>query len=175
MKKPTAMKKIISLITAALILSACGGGGQNSVKDLIAQGDLEAIRAKKTEISEKHKALETELKQLDSAIARFGGNENLPLVTTITAEAQKFDHFLELQGNVQTKQNVLIYPEMSGTLQKVYVKEGQRVSKGQLLALIDDGGMGSQLVQLKTRAALEKTTFERQQCLWDQKIGSEKQ
>jgi RND family efflux transporter MFP subunit len=173
MKKPTAMKKIISLITAALILSACGGGGQNSVKDLIAQGDLEAIRAKKTEISEKHKALETELKQLDSAIARFGGNENLPLVTTITAEAQKFDHFLELQGNVQTKQNVLIYPEMSGTLQKVYVKEGQRVSKGQLLALIDDGGMGSQLEQLKTRAALEKTTIERQQMLWDQKIGSE--
>ena len=78
---------------------------------------------------------------------------------------QKFEHFLELQGDVKTKQNVLIYPEMQGTLQKVYVREGQRVSKGQLLATIDDGGMASQLNQLKTQAELAKTTFDRQKRL----------
>src|SRR5690606_9037654 len=55
----------------------------------------------------------------------------------------------------------------------VHVKEGQTVSKGQLLATIDDGGLSSQLQQLKTEAALSKTTFERQKRLWDQKIGSE--
>ena len=38
---------------------------------------------------------------------------------------------------------------------------------------IDDGGMSSQLEQLKTQAALAKTTFERQKRLWEQKIGSE--
>jgi len=68
---------------------------------------------------------------------------------------------------------VLIYPEMAGTLQRVYVKEGQRVSKGQLLASIDDGGMSSQVSQLKTQADLAKTTYERQKRLWEQKIGSE--
>jgi len=62
---------------------------------------------------------------------------------------------------------------MSGTLQRVYVKEGQGVRKGQILASIDDGGIGSQLAQLKTQEALARTTFERQQRLWDQKIGSE--
>lgn len=169
------MKKIIYLTAASIILLACGGAENNSTEDVIAQGNLEAIRAKKSEISEKQRTLETELKQLDSAIAKMDSNEKLPLVTTILAEAQNFEHYLELQGNVQTKQNVLIYPEMPGTLLRVYVKEGQKVKKGQLLATIDDGGMGSQLAQLKTQADLAKTTYERQKRLWDQKIGSEMQ
>jgi len=166
------MKKLIYLVTAAFALSACGDEPQ-SVDDLIAQGNLESLRAKKSEISEQQKQLEANIKALDSVIATKSGEERLPLVTTIKAEAQKFDHFLELQGSVKTRQNVLIYPEMAGTLQRVYVKDGQQVSKGQLLASIDDGGMGSQVSQLRTQAELAKTTFERQKRLWDQKIGSE--
>ncbi|CAM4084999.1 efflux RND transporter periplasmic adaptor subunit [Zobellia nedashkovskayae] len=166
------MKKILYLATAALLFSACGGK-EASVSDIIAQGDLESIRAKKTELSERQKAIEAELHQLDSVIATKNNDEKLPLVTTVTAKEAKFDHFLELQGNVMTKQNVLVYPEMSGTLQRVYVKEGQKVSAGQLLASIDDGGRSSQLSQLKTQAELSKTTFERRKRLWEQKIGSE--
>jgi RND family efflux transporter MFP subunit len=167
------MKKIIYSFVVLVIASACGGSNQQSVDDLIAQGDLNALRAKRSEISEQQKSLETELEQLDSAIATFKGNEKLPLVTTVQANSQEFVHYLELQGDVRTKQNVLIYPEMSGTLVKVYVKEGQQVSKGQLLATIDDRGMSSQLQQLRTQAALSKTTYERQKKLWDQNIGSE--
>ena len=167
------MKKIIYLLIATLVLSSCGGNNTASVEDLIAEGNLEAIRAKKSELFAQQKAMEEQLNKLDSAIATYAGNEKFPLVTTVTAEAQKFIHFLELQGSVKTKQNVLIYPEMQGTLQRVYVKEGQRVSKGQLLATIDDGGMGSQLEQLKTQAELARTTYDRQKRLWDQKIGSE--
>lgn len=167
------MKNILYILIASTVLASCGGNQPQSVDDLIAQGNLEAIRAKKSEITEQQRQLEASIKLLDSVIATKSGDEKLPLVTTITTKAQKFEHFLELQGNVQTKQNVLIYPEMAGTLQRVYVKDGERVRKGQLLATIDDGGMGSQLAQLKTQADLAKTTFERQKRLWDQKIGSE--
>ncbi len=166
------MKKLLFLITAAFALSACGDKEQ-SVQDLVAQGDLETLRAKKSEISERQQQMQTDLQMLDSAIATKSGEEKLPLVNVITVEPQTFDHFLELQGDVKTKQNVLVYPEMAGTLQRVYVKEGQRVNKGQILASIDDGGMGSQLSQLKTRAELAETTFKRRKRLWDQKIGSE--
>ena len=62
---------------------------------------------------------------------------------------------------------------MAGTLQRVYVTEGERVTKGQLLGVIDDGGMANQLAQLKTQAELAETTYERQKRLWEQKIGSE--
>jgi RND family efflux transporter MFP subunit len=114
-----------------------------------------------------------ELKTLDSAIAQLDDNAKLPLVTTFEVKPEKFDHYLELQGDVTTKQNVLIYPEMAGTLYRVYVKEGQKVAKGQVLASIDDGGLSSQLAQARTQAELGKTTFERQKRLWEQNIGSE--
>ena len=165
------MKKLLFL-AISLGLVSCGGENQ-SVTGVIEKGNLEAIRAKKNELVTQQKELESQLAQLDSAILKFGTEEKLPLVNTIEVNPQVFNHYLELQGDVSTKQNVLIYPEMAGTLQKVYVKEGQRVNKGQLLATIDDGGMGSQLSQLKTQAELAKTTFERRKRLWDQQIGSE--
>ncbi|MDF4201680.1 efflux RND transporter periplasmic adaptor subunit [Maribacter sp. SA7] len=166
------MKKILILLTATIGIYSCGDGEQ-SVADIIAQQNLEAIRAKKNEITAQQKVIDAQLKSLDSAIGILGNEEKLPLVNTLTAKKEVFNHFLELQGDVSTKQNVLIYPEMAGTLQRVYVKEGAKVSKGQVLATIDDGGMSSQLSQLKTQAELAKTTFERQERLWNQNIGSE--
>lgn len=166
------MKKIITILITFIGLLSCGGEDQ-SVDGIIANGNLEAIRAKKSEISAQQNLLISQLKSLDSAITVLGNTEKLPLVNTLTAKKDVFNHYLELQGDVSTKQNVLIYPEMSGTLQKVYVKDGDRVKKGQLLATIDDGGMSSQLSQLKSQAALAKTTFERQERLWKQNIGSE--
>lgn len=166
------MKKILILLTATIGIYSCGDGEQ-SVADIISQQDLEAIRAKKNEITAQQKVIDAQLKSLDSAIGILGNEEKLPLVNTLTAKKEVFNHFLELQGDVSTKQNVLIYPEMAGTLQRVYVKEGAKVSRGQVLATIDDGGMSSQLSQLKSQAALAKTTFERQERLWNQNIGSE--
>jgi membrane fusion protein (multidrug efflux system) len=167
------MKNISYVLVLSVLIASCGDSGGKSVDDYIAEGNLETLRSKKNEISETYKILGMEIKQLDSAIAVQTGEGNLPLISTITAKVEKFNHFLELQGDVATKQNVLIYPEMQGTLQRVLVKSGQSVSKGQLLATIDDGGMGSQLAQLETQTTLAKTTFERQERLWNQKIGSE--
>ncbi|MBO0331091.1 efflux RND transporter periplasmic adaptor subunit [[Muricauda] lutisoli] len=167
------MRKAIYITLTAAVLASCGDNSGKSVEKVMASKDVEAIRAKHAEISSEKKALEMQLKSLDSAIALLDDRAKLPLVTTIEVHPQKFDHYLELQGDVMTKQNVLIYPEMSGTLNRVYVKEGQKVSKGQLLATIDDGGLSSQLAQLRTQAELSKTTFERQKRLWEQNIGSE--
>jgi RND family efflux transporter MFP subunit len=58
-------------------------------------------------------------------------------------------------------------------LTHVYVTEGQQVSKGQILAKIDDSGLGQQLAQVKVQENLAKTTYERQKRLWEQNIGSE--
>ena len=68
---------------------------------------------------------------------------------------------------------MVIFPEYSGILTRVFVKKGQHVTKGQKLAKIDDGGLSQQLAQVKIQADLAKTTFERQERLWNQKIGSE--
>ena len=167
------MKKIYSLLITSLVLVSCGGDSKKSVEDIISEGNLTSIRAKKTEIVAKKEAIEADLKLLEEKISELDSVKKLPLVTTFEAEEKKFDHSFEVQGNVETKQNIVIYPEYAGVLTKVYVKEGQQVSKGQLLASIDDGGLSQQLAQVQVQADLAKTTYERQKRLWDQKIGSE--
>ena len=167
------MKKIYPILVLSLLLVACGGSENNSVSQTIASGNLEAIRSMKTNLTSQLNGIETDLVALEAAIANLDTNENLPLVTTFEVQPQVFNHYLDLQGNVKTRENVLLYPEMAGTLLTVKVKKGARVSKGQILAVIDNGGMSNQLSQLKTQAALAQTTFERQATLWEQKIGSE--
>ena len=167
------MKHILSILMATLLLASCGSDNKKSIEDIIADGDLTTIREKRSEIVAQQQLIADQIKQLDDKIAILDTTKRIPLITTFTAKEIVFNHFLELQGNVQTKQNLVIYPEMAGVLRRVYVKEGQQVDKGQLLASIDDGGLGQQVAQLQIQADLAKTTFERQERLWNQKIGSE--
>lgn len=167
------MKTIYKLLAIALIFASCGKEAEKSVEDIIASNNLKEIITKKSELNSKLSALNTEIKQLNTAIEKLDTVKKIPLVTAITIKKETFNHFVELQGDVQTKQNVLIYPETAGTLEKIFVKEGQKVSKGQTLAKIDDGGLQEQVAQLEATTALAKTTFERQKRLWNQKIGSE--
>ncbi|GAA4895151.1 efflux RND transporter periplasmic adaptor subunit [Flaviramulus aquimarinus] len=167
------MKYIYSLVLVSFLLTSCGGNKKKSVEDIIATNDLELIRKKKTELDASARDISMQLKQLESTIKTLDPQEKIPLITTFTAKETAFNHFVELQGNVSTKQNLVVFPEYSGVLTKVYVKEGQKVGKGQILAKIDDGGLSQQLSQLKIQADLAKTTFERQERLWNQKIGSE--
>ena len=69
------MKNLIYTLFAAVVLSSCGNDKVASVDDLIAQGNLEAIRSKKSELSEQQRTLDSQLKKLDSAISTFKGNE----------------------------------------------------------------------------------------------------
>ena len=167
------MKKIYITVIASLVLLSCGGDKKNSTEAVIEKGDLTQLRAKRGELITQSDALLAEIAKIDEAIGKLDENHKLALITTIAAKDTVFNHYLELQATVQTKQNIVLNAEYGGVLQQVYVKEGQRVSKGQTLAKIDDGGLGSQLAQMETQAALAKTTFERQQNLWNQKIGSE--
>ncbi|CAM1342710.1 efflux RND transporter periplasmic adaptor subunit [Tenacibaculum aestuarii] len=167
------MRKIYSLFAITLLLASCGGKKEQSVQDVVASNDLAKIREKKASVEDKIQTLTEDIKLLNSKISELDTNKKVPLITVLSAKEEVFKHYLELQGNVQTKQNVLIYPEMPGQLVRIYVKEGQQVRKGQALAKIDDGGLSNQLAQVETQAALAETTYKRQKRLWEQKIGSE--
>ena len=149
-----------------LFLFSCGTNNEESLETIINSNDLQKIKTKRTEIISQLKLLDDKIKIIDTV-------KNNLLITTLAIRDTVFNHYLELQGSVQTKQNLVISPEMSGILTRVYVKEGQRVNKGQIIASIDDGGLSQQVSQLQIQADLAKTTFERQERLWNQKIGSE--
>ena len=167
------MKNTYLLIIITVFLNSCSNKKEPSLEEILATNDVELLKSRKSEIDAKLEELSLDLNQLNNKLNVLNKDRNTPLITTITTSEQQFNHFIELQGNVKTKQNVLVYPEMPGILNKVYVKEGQKVKKDQILATIDDGGLSQQLLLLKSNEQLAKTTFERQKRLWDQKIGSE--
>ena len=170
------MKYFYTTIAIAFLFISCGGNDTNKSLDTIVEsGDLKAIKSKREEVATKQKELVEQLQLIDHKIAELQPNKKIPLTTIITVKETAFNHYIELQGNVTTKNNIVIYPEFAGILKEVNVIEGQRVKKGQVLARIDDGGLSQQLAQLNIQLELAKTTFERQQRLWDQKIGSEMQ
>jgi len=157
----------------ATILASCGNKKKESVEKIVSSNNIEKIKEKYAEIKAEEQELTMKLKTLDSARKVLEGTKNLQLITTYEAKEEVFNHYLEIQGSVVTKQNIVLYPEFSGTLTHVYVTEGQRVSKGQILAKIDDSGLSQQLAQVRAQKNLAKTTFERQKRLWKQQIGSE--
>jgi len=162
------MKKIIILTTLSIVLIACNSSEKNqSVDAIIASKDVKAITAKKAE-------LQSQLTQIDEALATLDVNkEVVALVSAVKLKDTTFNHYLEIQGNINTNENVLIQPEFPGNLVELNVKAGQKVNKGQVLGRTDDGGMSQQLASAENQYALAKTTFERQKNLWNQKIGSE--
>ncbi|OAB80478.1 efflux RND transporter periplasmic adaptor subunit [Cochleicola gelatinilyticus] len=167
------MKNLLILAIFSILLISCGKKDAQSTEAVLENNDAVEMQAKKDELVAQQEAINNQIKQLDEKLKELNPEKNIPLITAFEAKASPFNHFLELQGSVETDENIVVTPEMGGVLRRVLVKEGQKVSKGQLLAVVDDGGMGQQLAQMQVQAELAKTTFERQKRLWDQKIGSE--
>ena len=160
-------KKIVSLLIASAIFASCGNkDNTQTVDQLIATKNNKELQARKA-------AIQADLAKIDAALATLNVRKEEALVSVATLKDTVFNHYLDIQGSVNTKENILIQPEMPGTLITLTVKAGQRVSKGQLLARVDDGGSSQQVASLETQYQLAKTTFERQKNLWNQKIGSE--
>ena len=161
------MKKIIVITALSIAVLACSKKEDDATVDqLISKKNVAELQAKKA-------TLQADLSKIDEALAKLDVKKEEALVTTATLKDTVFNHYLEVQGNVNTKENIVVQPEFSGTLTALYVKAGQRVTKGQMLGKIDDAGMGQQLASIENQYALAKTTFERQKNLWDKKIGSE--
>jgi membrane fusion protein (multidrug efflux system) len=169
------MKKLIYTLCLTAFVVACSEDQPASTEDLIAAKDLKGLKTQKEKKIKILNSLKVELSQINAAISDFDPSEKLVLISMIEIKPEKFDHFVEIQANIKTRQNVLLYPEFTGSLKKIYVKEGQRVQKRSLLAQIDDAGLKNQLEQLQIQVELTKTTYDRIQRLWKQNIGSEMQ
>ncbi len=161
------MKKIYILTASVLLLISCGKKEDTtSIEKLIETKNVKALQEKKV-------ALQTEIAQIETALATLDTKKEEALVSVAPVKDTIFAHYLDIQGSVNTKENMLVQPEFSGNLTSLTVKAGDHVTKGQILGRVDDAGMSQQLANAENQYALAKTTFERQKNLWDKKIGSE--
>jgi RND family efflux transporter MFP subunit len=149
------------------VIYSCGNkDNSQSLDALIESKNIKAL-------SEKKAILQADIAKIEEALAKLDTKKEEALVSVLTLKDTVFSHYLDIQGNVDTKENIIVQPEFSGTLTSLTVKAGQKVTKGQILGRVDDAGMSQQLAQIQTQYELAKTTYERQKNLWDQKIGSE--
>ena len=168
------MKNSILLLCILLFIQ-CGSSDKQTTAEIIASKDLAAIQTKKAEVVKSMNTLKQELESLNKVIGQLNNEQKFLLVTSIETKVAPYDHFVSFQGTLETDKNIVMYPEIPGLLKSINVIEGQRVKKGDVLAVISDSGLVDQLQQLEIQLALAKTTYERQNRLWEQKIGSEMQ
>jgi RND family efflux transporter MFP subunit len=90
-------------------------------------------------------------------------------------QPESFRHFIELSGKVEAEEEVYVSPEMNGKVERIYVKEGEKVSRGQLLMLLDTDVTEKSINEVETNLELLRKLYEKQKNLWDQDIGSEVQ
>jgi RND family efflux transporter MFP subunit len=167
------MKKIpfLLLLPIALFMASCGSTAPESKTP-------EDLEGKKALLKEKQMALQTlrdEIAQLEQEIAKLdpSSNKKTQLVTTLQLTKKTFNHYVEMQGVIQSDEVVTVSSETGGRLLEVKVIEGQNVSKGQLIARIDLDQLKKQIAEVETSLDLAEEVYARQQRLWEQKIGSE--
>ncbi len=161
-----------SLLTYASLLLLSFGVASCTGNDLDAKkAELEGLKSQLSEITTQIKALEAELIAADPAFAA-AAKKSL-LITTVAAKKGEFTHFVEVTGSVLSKKNVNISAETGGRILDIPAIEGMRMSKGQVLAKIDSESMQRSLEELENNLSLARTVFEKQERLWNQKIGTE--
>ena len=186
-KEKTMIKKIFLPVAVGLSLVACKkDASDDKLADLIAKKDVKGLQAYRDQQQKKIDSINAVMASVDQNLSGFGVNLAQGFVSVKPLKLENFSHFVEIQGNVTTDQDVQVQPQLPGTL-SLYVKQGQRVAAGQVIGRVADGGIAdqlkqaqiqisairAQLQQAKSASDLARITYEKQASLWKQKIGSE--
>jgi RND family efflux transporter MFP subunit len=122
-------------------------------------------------VKEKIVAAEMEIAKLDTSKKE----DKSKMVAVTEMLATTFSHYIEVQAKVDGDEDVNVNAEMPGVITSVLAKAGDHVSKGEVLATMDDRAIRQSLDALKVQRDMAVTMFDKQQNLWNQKIGSEVQ
>ncbi len=150
---------------AILLLASCS-------REENAQTIRDQISAHKKEVND----LNNKIAQLESRLATMeSGLETgkAMAVRTLTLQYEPFRHYIQVSGSAEAVNEAYISPEVSGQLRELYVREGDYVTRGKLLARLNTEVTQSSLAEMQSALDLATTVYEKQKRLWDQKIGSE--
>jgi len=155
------MNKSILFLLLLVLAVACG-------KPADKKSELAKLKKQHDELAVKIKALETELQVSDTTKM-----SKVTAVSVTEAKPAEFNHFLEVQGKVDGEDNIAVSAQMAGSITAVYVKEGDQVRKGQVLAQVDNSVIQQQMASTKQQLDYVTNLYNKQKALWDKQIGSE--
>lgn len=154
------MKKYIIYFTfIPFLIASCGQETPTKLDELITKRDsLKLVLAD----------LNMQIEALDTSKSSV-----IPMVTTSVVKIEDFVHKVRVPGTVETDENALINSEASGVIKQIHIKEGDRVSKGQVLVTIDSEILAATMDELETSLELATYMFEKQTALKEKGVGIE--
>ena len=138
------MKSILYIILLSLVV-----GCSTATKESQSITDL---KIQKTELVNQLNSISIKLKSVESAISDLDTLKRLVTVTSFKAEEKIFNHYIEVQGVVKADKTIELRSEMGGTITGILIKQGQKVTKGQVLATLESSVIDNSVLQLKTLA-----------------------
>ncbi len=165
------MKKNILFSFVIIFFASCGS--KTDKGDLATKrAQLDELKKQETVLKAKISTLETQLDIIDTSKQK---DEKAKFISVTEMVPKIFTHFIEVQARVEGDEDVNLNPEMPGNVTTVLVKAGDHVTKGQVLATLDDRTIRQSMASMKAQLDMASTMYDRQKNLWDQKIGSEVQ
>jgi membrane fusion protein, multidrug efflux system len=158
---------ILTLFAAIFMALLAGCSATPADDNALKVQQLQQYKKEFSDLKHKIEILEKELAVVEKSDAvRVEVTELVP---------EHFERFIEITGRVEAEEDIQVSPESAGIIEEVLVKEGQRVSKGQTMAILNTEALKRAVDELKIQHELATTTYNRQKNLWDQNIGSEMQ
>lgn len=87
------------------------------------------------------------------------------LVKVLTVDQEEIEQELVLTGTLVAVDEVILAPEVSGKISKLFIQQGKLVNKGQLLLKINDSELTARLKRLETEEQLAEAQERRKQSL----------
>jgi RND family efflux transporter MFP subunit len=161
-------KTIILLLTAILFLASCGGDKKG--KDTAEKDPKKALEKLKNE----QKKIAAKIAELEASSGLKDSVRKIPVRLT-SMFPDPFYQYLELQGRVDAGKSVNATPEAPGVVQRIHVRNGQYVRRGQTLATLKAETINNGIAELNQQISFAKTMYDKQKKLWAQDIGTEVQ
>jgi RND family efflux transporter MFP subunit len=152
------MKKLFYLLIPAIIFTSCNNKPDKA-------GELAKLKTERA-------ALDVKIKELEATKTDSG--KVTPVKVTIV-QPIAFNSYIEVNSQVNGDENVLATSRAPGMVTSIAVSVGQKVAKGQVMAILDVSTVDQQIEGLAPQLNLQKSVYEKQQNLWSQNIGTEVQ
>jgi RND family efflux transporter MFP subunit len=150
---------IIFIVSTMIV--ACGEKGSSIDKK---KAELEKVRKEIAELQIKEKTLVSEIGETTTKDK---------LVEIQTIKKQAFSSDLKVEGTIDADQSTIATAKVPGTVMNINIEVGSRVSKGQILASLDNSSALKGKLELEQQVAFATTVYEKQRRLWEKGVGTE--
>ncbi len=162
-KLPAVFYAIVMILITSGLFTGCASKTDDNAR-------LQQLLSQRRNIDKEISEIEQRM-----AAAPDATEKNVPSVNVIRLEQKPFAFYLQVRGKVESDNTIFVPAQRPYIVTKIHVDVGEYVSRGQLLAELDNSSILQSLNEIEKALELATTLYERQKNLYDKKIGTEVQ